>query len=55
MFSKRVQGRSVIVWGATSNKEEVKLIKIDGRMDWNYYIKVLQSCLVPVAEALFGG
>lgn len=34
MFSKRVQGgRSVIVWGATSNKEEVKLIKIDGRMD----------------------
>lgn len=55
VYSQRVQGgRSVMVWGAICFNGKLDLVGIDGKMDSNYYVEVLQSVLIPSADALLG-
>lgn len=53
IYSKRVQGgRSVMVWGSISYQGKVDLVGIDGKMDSEYYVNVLQTVLLPVCNKL---
>lgn len=50
--SSRVQGCCLLlVWGATSYKGKAYLVGIDGSMESEYYIKILQESLLPVEDA----
>lgn len=44
-----------MVCAAIFCKGKIDLVRIDGKMDSDYYVDVLQQVSVPVANALYGG
>lgn len=53
-FSKRADGgRLVVVWSAIFFMVEIGMVGIDCRMNKKYYIRGLDSCLLPAADEIF--